>query len=224
MKLIKVVLFVLISHHYLSQPPNIPCDGIESFGVYPPPVNNQYLAGQEVFICYTIEGWSSLYNNYLEGFSITLGNGWGAPTPVAIFGGTLPPENCSWGTISNPTGGGQWLWKTPTLLWQNTGGFPNLVGLGYGWYFDLNMNGIAYDDGGDFCGSGCSCTWSFCFKVPVLETCDSRSLFLSITAGGQGSFSSNFQNSCPPTPLIIINNNITSNVPPIPVLSNIIHN
>lgn len=170
------------------------CNGAQSFTLTPPPVNNQYLPGQVVTMCYTMTGYSQAGANWLEGFDLTLGPGWVSVTPQT------PPTNCG--------GNGQWMWLTS----NNTP--VGVVGPGY--FFDLNMNGLPADDFGDFG----SCTWTFCVELTAAQGCVPEDLLITVTPGSDGLWGSWSSSSCDAaTPFVVFNGTIDPQLPSIGAIS-----
>jgi len=67
------------------------CVGIQSAVLSPAPVSGGYLPGTVVTMTFTMNGWngSQFGSNWVEGFSLNLGNGWVSYSPVS------EPGNCS---------------------------------------------------------------------------------------------------------------------------------
>jgi hypothetical protein len=191
------ILFPLIGYNQ--------CVGVQSFTLTPPPPTGGYTPGTSVTVCYKMIGWSGLSvgSNWLEGFDINLGSGW---TNLTWNGtGLGPPANCQGGS-------GNWVWLTTNNTPSGT--------IGPGWFFDSGISGtgnnnIASDDWGD---QG-NCTWQFCFKVKVVNTCDPLSLLIQVTAGADGDWGNWINNSCPTTPFTIYNGTINNNLPSIGSMS-----
>jgi hypothetical protein len=173
------------------------CNGAQSFTLTPPPVGNQYLPGQVVTMCYTMNGYSQAGSNWIDGFDLTLGPGWANVQPATA------PANCG-GNAS----GGQWLW----LLAVNTP--VGLVGPGY--FFDLDLNGNPANDFGD---SG-SCTWTFCVTLTVAQGCTPQSLAIAVTPGSDGLWGSWNSTSCDgATPFVVFNGTINPQLPSVGAIS-----
>ena len=173
------------------------CNGTQSFTLTPPPVGNQYLPGQTVTMCYTMNGYTQAGTNWIEGFDLTLGPGWSNVQPAT------PPANCG-GNAS----GGQWIWT----LAANTP--VGLVGPGY--FFDLDLNGNPANDFGD---SG-SCTWTFCVTLTVAQGCTPQSLAIAVTPGSDGLWGSWGSTSCDAaTPFTVFNGTINPQLPGIGAIS-----
>ena len=167
------------------------CNGVQSFTLNLPPVNNQYNPGQVVQVCYTMVGYNEVSTNWLEGFDLTLGPGWSNVSPVTA------PNNCGGG------GSGAWLWST-TVTSSATG-----IQFGPGYFFNLNTNDN--NPGNDFGDQNISnCTWSFCISLTVTNSsCSPQSLLLQVTAGGDGTMGSWVNNSCVLTPFTIFNGTVS---------------
>ncbi|HRG58076.1 MAG TPA: PKD domain-containing protein [Bacteroidia bacterium] len=140
-------LLIFNSYNLIAQP----CVGSVSFTINPQPTGGGYAPGTVVTYCYTINNYSQAGVNWFEGFSIQLGAGWlpGSITPVT------PPGNLN-------GGGGTWIWVANTFNVPP----PNVGTVGPGYFFDLNNNGIPWDDFGD-AGAG---PWTMCFSVTVGNT------------------------------------------------------
>ena len=197
MKRLLFFLLVLFSLNSFSQ-----CAGTQSFTLNPAPPPTGYTPGTNVTVCYTMTGWLGLSvgSNWLEGFDIDLGPGWSNLTPINA------PVNCQGGS-------GNWVWK----LTNNT---PSGQ-IGPGWFFDSGVNGPLNGNPADDWGDSGSCTWSFCFKVKVVNTCTPLSLLIQVTAGADGDWGNWINNTCPTTPFIIYNGVIDTTLPGI---TNISHN
>jgi len=143
-KILLYILFLIPTFSGFAQP----CVGTSSFTINPQPISGGYAPGTVVTYCYTINNYTQAGSNWLEGFSIQLGPGWlpGSITPVT------PPNNLN-------GGGGQWVWVPTNFVVPP----PNIGTVGPGFFFDLNNNGITWDDWGDF-GPG---PWTMCFSVIV---------------------------------------------------------
>ena len=164
--LILFIVSLFIFTHSFGQ-----CNGTQSFTMTPSAPAGGYLPGTVVNVSYTMNGYSQSGSNWAEGFSLSLGSGWTNLTP------TNPPTNCG-------GGGGQWIW-------MNSNSTP--VGtVGPGYFFDLNMNGVASDDFGD---AG-TCSWTFNFSVTVSNLCTPQSLSIQISAGSDGLWGSWGSTSC----------------------------
>ena len=197
MKFLKTLFFIFLINSFYSQ-----CVGIESFTLTPPPPAGGYLPGTVVNVCYTMDGWTEINSNWLEGFDINLGNGWTNLTPG------LPPDDCF------ITTSGQWLWMITTT--SSTTGFT----VGPGWFYEFGSPGNLNpgDDFGDWDPNG-TCSWSFCFDITVVNSCNPLDLTIQVTAGGDGTWGSFSNLSCTPTPFNIYNGNINQTLPPVGPIS-----
>lgn len=168
-------LFVLISLVSFTSHAQ-PCVGSVSFTINPQPTGGGYAPGTVVTYCYTINGYTQAGVNWFEGFSIQLGAGWlpGSITPVT------PPANLN-------GGGGTWIWVANTFNVPP----PNVGTVGPGYFFDLNNNGIPWDDFGD-AGGG---PWTMCFSVTVGNTAGA-SLGVGIAPVSDGFAGSWGSNAC----------------------------
>ena len=191
--------FILINYFVYSQ-----CNGVQSFTLTPPPVNNTYLPGQTVIMCFTMNGYTQTGSNWIEGFDLTLGPGWSSVTPQTA------PANCG----GNGTGG-QWVWMTSV-----TSTTTPVVTVGPGYFFDLTIDGNPGNDFGD--NNGSNCTWTFCVTLVVSSTCTTQSLLLQVTPGSDGLWGSYTSSVCDnATPFTVFNGTIN---PVLPTLGNISHN
>lgn len=191
-------LFLFLFLTLISIVSHSQCVGIQSFTLNPPPVANQYSAGQIITACYTMQGWPGLTvnSNWLEGFDINLGPGWSNITQQA------PPQSCG--------GSGQWSWMNST-----TSSFTGIT-VGPGWFFQSTQGGPVFPPGpdgnpGNDWGDNGDCTWSFCFQVTVAQVCVAQNLLIQVTAGADGTWGSWSSNTCPTTPFNIFNGTISTN-------------
>ena len=198
-KLVGLVLGVMLIFNVSAQN----CTGTESFTLNPVPPTGGYTPGTIVNVCYTMDGWTEVSSNWLEGFDINLGPGWTNLTPG------LSPVDCF------VASSGQWLWMLNTTS-STTG-----ITVGPGWFYEFGSpgNGNPGDDFGDWDPNG-TCSWSFCFTVEVIQTCNPLDLTIQVTAGGDGTWGGWTNNACVPVPFNIYNGNIQV---VIPTTSNINH-
>ena len=156
------------------------CDGIQTFTLTPPPVNNTYSAGQVVTLCYTMENYVEVGANFIEGFDINLGTGWASVTPQT------PPANCG-GAVTN----GQWIWMNSV-----TSTTSPVTTVGPGYFFDLNNDGNPGNDFGDYNGNNCE--WTFCVQLTVASGCIPipGNLLIQVTPGSDGVWGSWGSSSC----------------------------
>lgn len=195
MRLIVIKIFLFFTLNIFGQ-----CNGTQTFTLNPSPPVGGYLPGTVVNVCYTMNGYSQSGSNWIEGFDLTLGNGWTNLTP------TTPPANCG-----GNNSGGQWVWFPTTT---NT----PVGNVGPGYFFDLDSDGQTGDDFGD---SG-SCVWTFCFTVTVSNVCSPQNLLIQVTAGPDGLWGSWNSTSCDlVSPFTVYNGN--SN-PILPSIGQINHN
>lgn len=134
------------------------CVGTMATNPNPLPTNGSYAPGTVVQICATVSNYTQAGANWMEGFDITMGPGWVANslTPVT------PPNNIN-------GGGGSWIWVPGTFIVSGQS-------FGPGYFFDLDNNGISYNDFGD-AGAG---PWTMCVNVTVGST---PGLNLNFTVG-----------------------------------------
>ena len=197
MKKLLLYLLLLLNIEVLAQ-----CAGTQSFTLNPQPPVTGYLPGTSVTVCYTMVGWPGINvgSNWLEGFDINLGPGWTNLQPLQ------PPVNCNGGS-------GVWSWS---LINNTSSGV-----IGPGWFFDSGISGPLDGNPSNDWGDSGNCTWSFCFKVKVANTCTSASLLIQVTAGADGDWGNWTNNSCPTIPFTIYNGIINTTLP---AISNISHN
>lgn len=115
-----------------------------------PPVNGTYACGQTVTFCLTISSWNTTNANWLHGVVASFGPGWDMAT---LTPGAAPPP-CG-------AGGGTWGWYASV---QGTAGTA-LGPQGPGFFYDLNNDGNAGNNFGDFCTG----PWTFCWTISVLS-------------------------------------------------------
>jgi gliding motility-associated-like protein len=132
-----------------------PCLNGWNLTANPPPTNGTYASGETVTFCFTVTGWNTTNANWFHGVAATFGPGWDMSTLVP---GT-PPPTCG-------TSGGTWGWFNSV---QGTSG-SNIGPQGPGFFFDLNNDGIAGNNFGDFCTG--SQNWQFCWTISVVSGAD----------------------------------------------------
>ena len=159
------------------------CVGIQSATMTPSPPAGGYLPNTTVEVCYTMVGWNGTGSNWLEGFSIDYGPGWNAPTP------SQTPVDCNGGSTTG------WLWMN-SVTSSNT---SIIVGPGY---FYEGPSGPQDNNPGNDWGDFGNCTWTMCFSITTSQ-CTPGSLNLSVTAGGDGTWGSWGNNTCPTIPFNI---------------------
>ncbi|MBK8498115.1 MAG: gliding motility-associated C-terminal domain-containing protein [Flavobacteriales bacterium] len=115
-----------------------------------PPVNGTYPCGQTVTFCLTISSWNTTNANWFHGVVANFGPGW----DMATLTPGAPPAPCG-------TGGGTWGWYASV---QGTAGTA-LGPQGPGFFYDLNNDGNAGNNFGDFCTG----PWTFCWTISVLS-------------------------------------------------------
>ena len=98
----------------------------------------------------TITSWNTTNANWFHGVVATFGPGWDLTslTPGAA------PAPCG-------TGGGTWGWYNSVQGTAGTAGGPQ----GPGFFYDLNNDGNAGNNFGDFCTG----PWTFCWTISVLS-------------------------------------------------------
>jgi hypothetical protein len=172
----KKLLILLIVAGLITSNSYAQCNGAMSATLSPLPASGQYLPGQVVTACFTMNGYTQTGSNWIEGFDLTLGPGWASVTPLT------PPANCG-----GAGSGGQWIWMNSSTSTT----FP-ITTVGPGYFFDLNSNGNAGDDFGD---SG-SCVWTFCVTLTVANTCTPLNLLLQFSPGSDGVWGSYTSSAC----------------------------
>lgn len=115
-----------------------------------PPTNGTYACGETVTFCLTISSWNTTNANWLHGVVATFGPGW----DMATLTPGAAPAPCG-------TGGGTWGWYNSV---QGTAGTA-LGPQGPGFFYDLNNDGNAGNNFGDFCTG----PWTFCWTISVLS-------------------------------------------------------
>lgn len=167
------------------------CNGIISYDVNPVPLNGGYPPGTVVTITYSMNGYTQAGSNWIEGFDINLGSGWlqGSLSPI------LAPNDCNG---SN----GNWIWANSFV--SNAGN-----SLGPGYFFDLNLNGLSYDDFGD---AGGNCLWTFSISIIVGNNLNAP-LSVDITPVSDGYAGSWGSQSCDPIPSTVLSNSTIIVVP-----------
>jgi len=216
-RIITIILFFLSTNIY-SQ-----CLGLQTGaypsvgGIFPAPtiVNGvpTYLPNTTVTVCYSLQSFTETGGNWLEGFDINLGSGWNIST---LTPGN-PPGNCA-------GGGGQWIWMN-SVTSSATG-----QTVGPGWFFEDGstlggpVDGNPGNDWGDQEPFGTNCVWNFCFQITTNNNCiPGQSLYIGITAAGDGNWGSWLNQSCGTTPYVMLPNNSTINTQ-LPSLGLINHN
>jgi len=116
----------------------------------PLPTNGTYGCGETVTFCFTVTSWNTTNANWFHGISASFGPGWDMTTlvpgaPPATAGGSA----------------GTWGWFNSV---QGTAG-TNIGPQGPGFFFDLNNDGNAGNNFGDF-STG---SWTFCWTISVLS-------------------------------------------------------
>ena len=154
------------------------CAGFESATVSPMPINGTYAPSTTVTFCYTMDGYNQVGSNWIDGFDLTLGPGWDLSTLTPI----LSPNSCD--------GLGAWGWYN-SVTSTNTGQI-----FGPGFFYDANLDGNPGNDYGDYTVTG-TCQWNFCFSITSASTCNGQDLSAFVTATGDGTSGSWFNQSCP---------------------------
>ena len=187
-KLILLLSLLIIVSNTYSQ-----CNGTVTSTLSPLPVGGQYLPGQVVTMCFTINSYTQTGSNWFEGFDLNIGPGWSSVTP------STPPANCG-----GAGSGGQWIWANTT-----TSTTLPITTVGPGYFFDLNSNGNAGDDFGDNNVGGC--VWTFCVTLTVANTCSPLNLLIQVTPGSDGVWGSFTSTSCDGvTPTTVFNGTINA--------------
>lgn len=183
-----ILLISLLSSTAYSQ-----CNGTVSSTLSPLPIGGQYLPGQVVTMCFTMNNYTQTGFNWFEGFDLNIGPGWSSVTP------STPPANCG-----GAGSGGQWIWANTT-----TSTTLPITTVGPGYFFDLNSNGNAGDDFGDNNVGGC--VWTFCVTLTVANTCSPLNLLIQVTPGSDGVWGSFTSTACDGvTPITLFNGTINA--------------
>lgn len=155
------------------------CAGLQTTTVNPLPINGTYAPNTTVTFCYSMNGYFQNGSNWVDGFDITLGPGWDLSTLTAISS----PNSCD--------GGGQWGWYN-SVTSSNTG-----QTFGPGFFYDrFILDGNPGNDFGDYTVTG-TCQWDLCFSVSTAPNCTGQDLSMFVTATGDGTSGSWFNQSCP---------------------------
>jgi hypothetical protein len=214
-RLILFTLLIIFNYETYSQ-----CLGLQT-GAYPamggltpaPTIVNgvpTYPPGTTVTVCYTLQSFNQISGNWIEGFDINLGPGWN----LASLSQINPPGNCNGGS-------GQWIWMN-SVTSSATG-----LTVGPGWFFeDGSGTGGPVDGnpGNDWGDGGSNCVWNFCFHITTSNNClPNQSLYIAVTASGDGTWGSWITQSCGTTPYVMLPNNAVINTT-LPSLGSINHN
>jgi gliding motility-associated-like protein len=190
-----VLLMLITSTFSISQ-----CVGVQSSTITPLPPPGGYLPNTTVDVCYTMTGWNGTGSNWLEGFSIDYGSGWSAPVPLT------PPTDCNGGSTNG------WMWVN-SVTSTNTN-----ITVGPGYFFE-GPSGPQDNNPGNDWGDFGNCTWTLCFSITTSQ-CVSGSLNLSVTAGGDGTWGSWGNNTCPTIPYTIYSGSL--NLPVVTLTSTVV--
>ncbi len=168
------------------------CAVLETFTSNPLPVaGNAYPVDSTITFCYSLNGFFQNGSNWVDGFIITLGNGWDASSLTPI----LTPNSCS--------AFGYWD------FYQSVTSTATGLTFGPGFYFDSYdafgfFDTVPGNDLGDFTVTG-TCQWDLCFSVKVNPTCANSDLSVFVTAAGDGMVGSWVFNDCPGIPFQLSN-------------------
>ena len=172
MKNIILLLFLglILSVNTFSQ-----CSGFMDFDFNPQyPPNSTYPPNTEIVFCCTMTGWNGNGEgaNWLEGFGLTLGDGWASVTPLQ------PPNDAD---IES----GDWIWVN-TVTSDATGFVA-----GPGYFFEGPsgpIDGNPGNDWGDSCPDG-DCVWEFCITLTTSNNVG-ESLLIGVTPYADGTMGS----------------------------------
>jgi hypothetical protein len=208
MNRIITILFLILSTNIYSQ-----CLGFQTGnvgGLFPAPtiLNGvpTYPPNTTVTVCYTLQSFNEIGGNWLEGFDINLGSGWNMSTLTPMN----PPGNCG------GNGTGVWLWMNSVTSSPP----PPATGItvGPGWFFEDGsgiggpVDGNPGNDWGDQEPFGTNCIWNFCFQITTNNDCTpGQSLYIAVTAGGDGNWGSWTNPACGLVPYVMLTNNSTIN-------------
>lgn len=143
---------------------------ITSFSPNPYP-DQTFPPNTSVDVCITMNGWTQVTANWVEGFDLTLGEGWVDVQPLT------PPADSDLPT-------GNWLWM------DNVTSSVTLITAGPGYFFEETMGGgggVVDGNPGNDWGDNCSidCSWSFCITLTTSNVVG-QSLDIGVTALGDG--------------------------------------
>jgi gliding motility-associated-like protein len=188
-------LLLLIPSFVFSQ-----CVGIQSAVLNPAPVGGGYLPGTVVTMTFTMNGWNGTQfgSNWVEGFSLNLGNGWVSYSPVS------EPGNCSLN--------GTWLW-VESVTSSSTG-----LTEGPGYFYEGPQGPVDGNPGNDWGDFGTICDWTFSVNLVVTDQCDPLSLLIEVETFADGTMGSWGTQSCFDSPYQVFNGVVDGNnvvTPPI---------
>ena len=149
------LLFSLLSLLFSGALHAQPCLNGWNLTANPLPTNGTYASGETVTFCFTVTGWNTTNANWFHGVVATFGPGWDMSTLVP----GPPPPTCGTST-------GTWGWYNSV---QGTSG-SNIGPQGPGFFFDLNNDGNAGNNFGDFCTG--TQNWQFCWTISVVSGAD----------------------------------------------------
>jgi len=121
---------------------------IQSDAVLASPVASSYQPGDVVTFTYTVSSYQGLSVNWMHGIAIDLGPGWAGVAPF--------------GTPTNNTGNGVWLWVN-SITSSATGITINRPG----WFYDSSLGGPLDGNPGNNYGDGLAGPWTFSFRATV---------------------------------------------------------
>ena len=188
-------LLLLVPSFVFSQ-----CVGIQSAVLSPVPVGGGYSPGTVVTMTFTMNGWNGTQfgSNWVEGFSLNLGNGWVSYSPVS------DPGNCSLN--------GTWLW-VESVTSCSTGLIE-----GPGYFYEGPQGPIDGNTGNDWGDFGTICDWTFSVNLVVTDQCDPLSLLIEVSTFADGTMGSWGTESCFDAPYVVFNGVVDGNnvvTPPI---------
>ena len=193
-------LLLLIPNIILSQ-----CAGVQSATLSPLPVNGNYEPGTVVTMCYTMNGWNgtNFSSNWIEGFGITLGQGWVSYSPIS------GPDDCSGATLPQ-----QWLW------FESVTNNDGTLTVGPGYFYEGPTGPIDGNPGNDWGDFGTTCSWTFCIQLQVTDQCDPLSLLIEVTPYADGTMGSWGNEACFDGPYQVFNGTIAGgNVNTSPIIA-----
>lgn len=112
------------------------------------PISATYQPGDVVTFTYTVSSYQGLSVNWMHGIAVDLGPGWAGVVPF--------------GTPTNNTGSGVWLWVN-SITSSATGITVNRPG----WFYDSSLGGPLDGNPGNNYGDGLVGPWTFSFVATV---------------------------------------------------------
>jgi gliding motility-associated-like protein len=195
-KILTFLLLITLSIKLIAQ-----CSGnieITSFDPNPYP-DQTFPPNTSVDVCITMDGWTNISANWVDGFDLDLGDGWINVTPLSA------PND-----IDNPSG--TWLWM------DNVTSSVTNISVGPGYFFEENLGGgggIVDGNPGNDWGDNCNllnCSWSFCITLTTSNVVG-QSLEIAVTALGDGTIGGYTGGDDCGNPTIIVWNGLIGDCP-----------